>query len=78
MGFRPRDRVPGFDFTEPVGQIPRVFRIRRGPFAAYDKRGATGAGGRVAGSGRTMNAATPRRAHASQRYRPAPATSCRA
>jgi hypothetical protein len=39
MGFRPRDRVPGFDFTEPVGQIPRVFRIRRGPFALYDKRG---------------------------------------
>ena len=39
MGFRPRDRVPGLDSTEPVGQIPRVFRIGRGPSAACESRG---------------------------------------
>jgi hypothetical protein len=31
MGFRRRARVPRLDFTQPVGRIPRVFSIPRGP-----------------------------------------------
>jgi hypothetical protein len=52
MGFRRPVRRSGLGLTEPVGQIPRVFRILRGPSAACDKRGprtsATGSMGRGA------------------------------